>query len=173
MSKVKFRVGIPYIVLVICCILYGQFLLIFKNFCKGRNYFVICSILLLIMITVSGNIKADWQYLYLDSKEYLEECKKYAEEDCLFIHDGCQWKAGPAYKEISNFKSVTFISELKQIQHKEFEDNDCLVVMIVDEDEKFLQDIMQKYPQLNKYKYIGKFGYTKTYYLSNDMTVIE
>jgi len=30
MSKVKFRVGIPYIVLVICCILYGQFLLIFN-----------------------------------------------------------------------------------------------------------------------------------------------
>lgn len=30
MSKVKFRVGIPYIILVICCILYGQFLLIFN-----------------------------------------------------------------------------------------------------------------------------------------------
>lgn len=30
MSKVKFRIGIPYIILVICCILYGQFLLIFN-----------------------------------------------------------------------------------------------------------------------------------------------
>lgn len=30
MSKVKFRVGITYIILVICCILYGQFLLIFN-----------------------------------------------------------------------------------------------------------------------------------------------
>lgn len=109
----------------------------------------------------------EWTYLYLSSKSFLHDTEAYAAVDCICIYEA-DWKILRAYYEISHYKSITFLKDSSQDTLSKLEltnPSELIVIQENEMDEKNIENIIDMYPSLNKYKKIGGFGYTTTWYL--------
>ncbi len=72
------------------------------------KYAAIC--LIGTLFVVNGFKNAHWEYLYKASADFLDKVKIYSDRNCISVYD-IKWKEQPAFYEMKNYKSVTFISQ--------------------------------------------------------------
>ena len=144
-------------------------LLATKNYeyMKNKIAYILTAIVVL-LVTVCEWKDVRMPYLYKSSVSFLAETKKYANTDCLYIFDR-PWKSFVSYKDVSNYRSVTFLQDKKldRLRQLDIANEKKLIVIQTKDNKDVLEKIMSEYPQLSQYKLVGKFVY-KTYYLYGD-----
>lgn len=118
------------------------------------------------IITVNGLRCEEWANLHRSSEPLLRAAAEHSEDDCLFIYDR-NWHILPAYFEVSNYRSVTFLREehLERLDSMELSSRDELTVVTDGENPEAVKQIMDRCPLLDSYEYLGQYESTTTYYL--------
>ena len=78
-----------------------------------------------------------------------------------------RYKAQMSFKEIENYKSVTFLSEetIYLLPELNYRDNSDLVVILINTNPDILSRIQELYPKLSQCEVMGGFGYGTSYHL--------
>ena len=135
-----------------------------------RNKIIYICIAMVLSFIVINEYKSTWgKYLYRKEEHFLQNAKNYKDVDSLFVFDHI-WKTVVIYNEIQSYRSITFIhkSSLENLQNLEIANQKELVVLVVDDNQEIIKKIMSAYPQLSKYKKIGNYIYSSSYYLYAD-----
>ena len=139
----------------------SAFSLLLKRITK-KHYIFIITISLVIM-TVNGWNGRNIEYLYEDRKPLLDTVSTYTDTDCIFIYDKNKpWELNSVYHEIAGFDNVTFFDKqnLSILGDSELLLEDHLLLVIASSEGLDRDD-----SDIDLYKYLGGFEYTKTYYL--------
>lgn len=123
-------------------------------------------IILVVIINVNSWENMEWQYLYRQSEDFIENASNYSDVDCLYVYKK-SWTINYAYYEVSKYHSVTFIrkDELDLLGSWEVAKKNHLIVVIEDDEGDILERVIGACRDLNVYDYLGGYGYTNTYYL--------
>lgn len=152
---------------VVFCLFWCMMSRLWKRLIEIKYVYVIMCLIGTIFI-VNGFTNAGWNYLYRSSSELLNRTKNYSDMNCICVYD-VKWKEQPAFYELKNYESVTFISQehIDDIlqYHNLLEDGFMLNIMGKDE-EQIVNMIRKQYPYLNKCEEIGRYAYTTTYWIS-------
>ena len=133
--------------------------------------------ILSLCIIFSVAISAGWQnysgeYLYRNTSNLLETAATHADVDCLCIYSS-KGRVQPSFEEISRYKSVTFVpmDQVDRLLQLDMVSDQEMVVLLVgiDNEQDYICQIMEMYPQLNSSQSIGSHGYGSSYYLSWEM----
>lgn len=132
---------------------------------KRRQYVYLFSILIVIMIVNSWK-NINWQYLYQESETLMKNASDYSDVDCVYIYDAT-WKLNSSYYEVSKYHSVTFVKndKLDLLNNLGEEQKYHLIVMTTGDDEEILKYIINIFPELDTYDYLGGYAYSNTYYV--------
>lgn len=130
------------------------------------QYYLYGMLFLTTIITVNGLRCEEWANLHHSSEPLLRAAAEHSEDDCLFIYDR-NWHILPAYFEVSNYRSVTFLREehLERLDSMELSSCDELTVVTDGENPEAVKQIMDRCPLLDSYEYLGQYESTTTYYL--------
>ncbi len=110
--------------------------------------------------------KAEWRDLYLEQKERLELAQEYGDVNAIIVYNSL-WRAKPAFKEISNYHSLTFVSDgnLQLLDSYEYGADGELILLAIGDSGWILDTVLPKLPNVDSYEELGKFGYHTTYRL--------
>lgn len=135
------------------------------------DHYLYVMIFLVTIITVNGLKNEEWTYLQQSSESLLNAAAEHEKNDCLFIYDR-DWHILPAYYEVSNYRSVTFLREedLGRLDLMDLSLRDELIVITDGENPAAVERIIGICPLLNDYKFLGGYGNTATYYLYEEET---
>lgn len=135
----------------------------FKLLQDKWQYIVICVVGI---IWIVGSVsKINPTQLFIVPAEILQEAKKHADVDSVYVYDA-RWKAMGAFVEVPEYKSVTFININNPEMIASLDVKEELIVLVTGEEkEKTIEQIASDYCNQMKYKEVGDHGYTKTYYL--------
>ena len=144
-----------------------------SKFCKAG---LLC--ITLAMITIKSWFTVSWQFLYLDSKSYLEKIEKYAEVDNICLYNGV-WRTCVMLKETQAYRSIQFCGlknyTVKQeiLERINKSNPEKLMVSLVGIDSRkhveYLEEVLKQSGSLNYYQKLGTihYGFVTTYLLSN------
>lgn len=105
-----------------------------------------------------------WNYIYRNEAQRLGALEKYRETDCIAVYDH-RWKAEAAFLEIAIYKSVTFFPLANPELIDEYDSSaDNLIVLAIGNNDEILEQISNKFPNLNQYIELGSYAYSTTYY---------
>lgn len=125
---------------------------------------------LFVVLTVSGYAGNDGGYFYRDSIPLIEKAKNYQDVDCVILY-GEEWTLPSLYPEVSNYKSVTFVSEknFENLLLSDFWKDQVILSCVGIDNGKYYFDAMEDIPSKNyKGEKIGSFGYSSSYlYIAN------
>ncbi|WP_026524360.1 hypothetical protein [Butyrivibrio sp. MB2005] len=125
-----------------------------------------------IIISISGIVTSNWSCLYFNTTELIEFSKDNSDLDCLVVYD-TKWKIPPAYEEIKNFKSVTFVrnDHLDTVKDIEISTEDRLALIVVGKpDDSYIQTVIDALKVINSQTLIGTASNEvkhSLYYLEN------
>lgn len=126
--------------------------------------------ILVSVVTVNAWKTCTWEYLYLDSVQFLEKAGQYQNENVIYVYDR-GWKLSCSFFEALNYKSAVFfhVDEMVELESIPYQNDNSLLVSITDscDAESVLNEILEKCPLLDGYEVIGSYGYTTTYYLTS------
>ena len=136
---------------------------------KNKASHVIIVAILLTLVIREYQI-FPYHFLYKSSVPFLSRTKKYGDTDCLYV--SISWKIQRSFQEVRNYRSVTFIDRvhLDDLKKLDIANQRKLVVSIPNEDNHraVLKKVMSEYPQLTRYRRLGSFSWTTSYYLFGD-----
>ena len=125
-----------------------------------------------IIISISGIMTSDWSCLYFNTTELTRFSKENSNLDCLVVYD-TKWKIPPAYEEIKNFESVTFVrnDHLDMVKDFEISTDDRIALIVVGKpDESYVQAVLDSFRGINSQTLIGTANNEvkhSLYYLGN------
>lgn len=154
----------------IYAVTFGMFLCmmnaVWKRLVSVKYVYLILS-LIGTMFIINGYANANWDYLYKSSEELLSKAKTYSYRHCISVYDK-KWKEQPGFSELSNYKSVTFISQEHADRILQYENllNDGFILNVIGgNDEGIIRMIQDNYPYLSKCEKIGEYAYSSTYHI--------
>lgn len=156
-----------YFCVIVAEVLYFLVVAFSSAFLSDRYMTPVYAVLFLAtIITVNGLRCEEWANLHRSSEPLLRAAAEHSEDDCLFIYDR-NWHILPAYFEVSNYRSVTFLREehLERLDSMELSSRDELIVVTDGENPEAVKQIMDRCPLLDSYEYLGQYESTTTYYL--------
>lgn len=109
--------------------------------------------------------QCDFRRLSVEETDIIE---KYADNDCVYVHDG-SWRIQASFAEMRNYESIRFFTEDNFYTYSELEkEKDDLIVAIVSEcdTEAVVKKVLELYPELKQYEKVGSFAYSDTFYFS-------
>lgn len=129
-------------------------------------YYLYGMIFLTMIICVNGLRNTQWTNLNLSSKPLIDAAREHSATDCLFIYEK-MWRIFPAYCEVSEYHSVTFLREenLELLSSMDLSSRYELIVVVDGEDTELVNRILDLCPYLDVYEHLGKYRYTNSYYL--------
>lgn len=132
-----------------------------------RFSFVILSLLL--GFSTLKDFRSNWFYLYRHSRELLAAAESHHDLNCIcFINNNSDYNS--AFNEISNYKSVTFVSgysiDPQELSSISVNTEQGLVIVIGEtcDREKVLQSVTCNWPQLQNCELMGQHSATCSYY---------
>lgn len=140
-----------------------------RLFSLEKSSALLCIMLSAIIVGSWENCK--WDYLYDNTAQTLEKAANYSKVNCLCIYNPeSVWKIQSTFCEVSNYNSITFISTshielLKDTIFYSANDEFVLLLVGMEDQEKYLEQIQLLYPQINYVEKIGKFSYGSSFYL--------
>lgn len=129
------------------------------------KYITIC--LIGVVFVVNGYENVHWEYLYKESADFLSKVEDYAGKNCISVYD-VKWKEQPAFYEMKNYKSVTFISQDHRdtiTQYVDLFEDGFVLTVIGGNDDEIISSIQNGFPYLNTYEKVGEYAYASTYYI--------
>lgn len=123
---------------------------------------------MVMLLTVALGYKIhSWPYLYLETQQLLNEAAQHSEKNCIFFYDSA-YRVQSAFYEVSNYKSVTFISHKNPelLNEVNVDAEDGLIVTMTNncDFESIQSEIMKRYPNLSQYREMGGYDYSKSYH---------
>lgn len=169
-TKMTFTSADRYI-LPIYAVLWGGILCmtltIIKHLIEKRTFMII-SVAMAALIVVGSYQNTRWEYLYRESKPFLEKVEEYRNLDCICVLNGKSYMLYPEFAEYINYKSITFITpeELKENGINQWITTNGVVVSFIENKDtgEYLQKVMEE-NGYSGYEELGGFGYDRTYYL--------
>ncbi len=147
------------------------------NFLLPDNKSKIVTLIVLCLVTASSWINTRWNYLYLDTKVFLERAANYSKVDCICIYDA-RWKIFPMFLEANNYRTIQFInSKNEKLIEQEMKKNNIMkspkiVLSLIGipptEREILIAKYIKKTKFNNSLKKIGSFGYGTSYVISKN-----
>jgi hypothetical protein len=129
------------------------------------------------LVTASSWINTRWNYLYLDTKVFLERAANYSKVDCICIYDA-RWKIFPMFLEANKYRTIQFInSKNEKLIEQEMKKNNIMkspkiVLSLIGipptEREILIAKYIKKTKFNNSLKKIGSFGYGTSYVISKN-----
>ena len=114
----------------------------------------------LLVPTIGGYAKANWEYLYRHHIPYLEQVEDYRDYDCLCIYHA-RYQVPTFYHEMMNYKSITFLwdGKVEGVRNLDIADSEHVVVKVInDEDDgSYLMKAMDQFPQFSKKKELFQY----------------
>lgn len=136
-----------------------------------KKVFIAVVCILLGLITSGSLQSSQWPHLHKETDTLLEKASLYPGTDCVCIYNHA-WKTQPAFYEISNYKSVTFIGKdnLELLRDDDIQSEKEIIVTLIDIENKdeMIEKIFESCPSLEQYEEIGSYAYGKTYYFYCD-----
>lgn len=129
-------------------------------------YIIMCLIGTIFIINGFGN--ARWDYLYKSSTDLLDKAETYSDKNCIGVYD-VMWKEQPAFCEMQNYKSVTFIQQEHYnniLYYGDLFEDGFILNIIGGNDDRIINMIQSNYPYLNRCEKIGEYAYSNTYFIS-------
>lgn len=123
--------------------------------------------ILLAVISVNNLRTCNWEYLYLESGQLIEQAKQHSDEDCILVlgERNKDWRILTAYEEVKNYHSVTFIFN-EELSTKDLNNESAVICFYKTLDGiSLLNQIVEENPQWNEYQKLGEYGYTESYYV--------
>ena len=142
-------------------------LVIKKEIFNKKVVFTLQTVSVLIMII----FMLQSECAYIKIPESMENILvNYEEDDCIYIH-ASDWRIQASFNEVRKYKGVTFFSE-EAFMSKEESDGDVerLIVSVTDSEsrEMIFEKVGELYPRLTKYKELGTFAYSTSYFFFAD-----
>ena len=133
----------------------------------GKNKGVVCTAVLVAVITVMTFNSCQRGYLYSDTQPLLDFAKQHSDTECLYLFDGVRFRMMPSFVQVSEYKNVNFINYKNEgfLWSCDYSGNDELVLIVVGADENAIEQVLGEYPQFTACDEIGNFGYATTYHL--------
>lgn len=91
------------------CIFLCMMTFLWKKLATEKFAYVIMCLIGTVFI-VNGFAHASWDYLFSASSDLLNKAQTYSDRNCICVYD-VKWKEQPAFYELKNYKSITFISQ--------------------------------------------------------------
>ena len=132
-------------------------------FSEQNVYITMCFIGTVVVINGLGNIK--WDFLYKESEDLLNKASMYSDWNCICVYDE-KWKVQPAFYELKNYKSVTFVQQEQadaMIQYKDLFDDGFVLTVIGGNDDEIIHRVQDGCPYLNQYEKVGAYSSSTTY----------
>ncbi|MBR5754195.1 MAG: hypothetical protein IKX83_06905 [Clostridia bacterium] len=127
----------------------------FPQFSRKAAALTLASVLCLCVLvpTLNGYRKAQWEYLYRHHTEYLATAEDYTDYDCLCIYHA-RYQVPTFYREMLHYKSVTFLwdGKVEGIRDLDIADSDHVLVKVIrdDNDGTCLKHAREQFPQFTK-----------------------
>ena len=120
---------------------------------------------------MSGYAVFDGGYFYPESKPLLEEAQKYSDVDCVIVY-GEAWTLPSLYPEVTNYQSVTFVSEKnfeRLLQSDLWKEQMILTCVGVESGKPYFDGVANLQSRTYESEKIGSFGYGSSYlYIEKD-----
>lgn len=140
---------------------------------EKNRYIVICLIGAILIVNEYTN--TEWNYLYKESEELLNRAKEYSDENCICVYD-VKSKTQPAFLEMKNYKSVTFISQENSnsiLQRVDLMNDGFILEIMGGNDDEIINMVLESIPYLDRYEKIGEYMYGKTYRIFSSTYIAE
>ena len=131
---------------------------------KEKLQYIVLGGVLVVMLAGSL-LQCEWIYSY-KSDISVDIAGQYAANDCIYIYDQA-WKISASFLEVENYNSVTFYQQehIEMFENSDLKNKDKLVFYIISEsDEEILQQVIGMCPNIDSYKKISEFAYSKVYF---------
>lgn len=132
---------------------------------SARMVFAGALVLFLLVPLLGSWQKAEWEYLYRHTADYLVLAGNYGDYDLLCLYHA-RYQVPTFYREMLNYKSVTFLwdGKIQGIEDLPIANSDKVLVKVISEhnDGHFLKEAMDQFPQFTQYKDLFNYWFSTT-----------
>jgi hypothetical protein len=156
----------PIYIVVLATVLCSIYYFVKDIVSSSKMYIIVCGVFAI--ITINSWKSENWIYLFQSAETYHNDVQCYSGLDCIYIYSRIDC-AYADYKELSIYKSVTFVPEdrIDMITSLEVASSDQIMVRINGDEDTLLSQVIEMCPSLNYYTKIGSIQYGSTYYVYN------
>ena len=144
------------------------YVLLNKTIKEDRNVRIV-SLSVLVIMTVLGYYKAEWEYLYREDAEHLRKAALHPEANCICIHEDLDkgWEIQLNFNEYIKYKSFILFGkdDLDLDRISDYIDGDEVIINLVciRDMNSYLEEIKEALPAFKNHEYIGQKGNNYSY----------
>ena len=153
------------------CLIFCFLLSNIKKYITQEKRFMAMGLAVVLLSVSLSYVKAEWPYLYRQDRSYLNKAETYSDTDCICIHNELRlsWEIQLNFNEFIKYKSFTVFDQraldLEDLNSYIHSDNVIVHLTCVEDEEAYLQSIIDALPQFSNYEVIGGNGNGTSYYL--------